>query len=189
MFTNVNKYIDFIVENKLTQAQFLLLYCLRRKNVSAINKYKEAFSTGDGTMIGEAAKKDLIDRGFIQKVGEGITNEDYQITDKFNHIFLKNHFNAMEEFLSVYPGYIDINGKNVPVQTMDRYNAANIYAERIDYSVDEHLEVMKDMRYGREHNLIRSNVENFIRSESWRKIREIRLGQVKVEQAREDISF
>lgn len=189
MFQDVEKYVDFIIKNKLTQAQFLYLYLLRRKSFDVIKKYKEAFPTPDGSMIGKDNRQDLINKGFIEKIGEGEMVSDYRITDKFNHLFLKNHFVAADEIWSLYPAFTRINGNNIPLLNMDKYAFSNMYAERIDYSVHEHLQVVQDIKFGRENNLIKSNIENFTRSESWSKIREIRLGQVKVEEQREDLSF
>lgn len=177
MFQNVNRYVDFITKNKITQAQFLFLYLIRRKNYEAITKYKDAFPTEDGSMIGNTAKQQLIDEGFLVKVGEGISANDYAITDKFNHLFLKNHFEAADEFWKIYPSYVRINGNNIPLTNMDKYAFSNLYAERIDYSVQEHLEVLKDIEFGNKHNLIKSTIENFVRSESWNKIREIRVSE------------
>lgn len=189
MFISVERYVKFIKDNKLTQPQFLMLYLLRRKKFSVINMYKEAHPTEDGSMIGEIHKQDLIDRGFLEKVGEGDKASDYVITEKFNHIFLSNHFIAADEFWSLYPGYVRINGQNVPLTNMDKYAFANIYAERIDYLVDEHKEVMLDLKFGRDNNLIVSNIEKFVRSESWTKIREIRVGKLKIKEVEQDTGF
>lgn len=185
MFQDITRYIDFIVKHKLTQSQFLMLYLIRRKSFSVIEKYKKAFPTEDGTMIGLINIQDLIDRGFLEKVED----LNYIVTDKFNNIFLSNHFIAADEFWSLYPGFVNINGKNIPLTNMDKYAFSNIYGERIDYSVDEHNEVIKDIKFGRENNLITSNIENFVRSESWHKIREVRLGRQKVIKITRDLDF
>lgn len=182
MFQSVNRYVDFIVDNNLTQAQFLFLYLIRRKNFDAISKYKTRFKAPDGSMIGEFAKAELIERGFLVHTGEGETANDYMVSEKFNAIFLKNHFEAADEMWKAYPGYVRIKGENIPLTNMDKYAFSNIYAERIDFSVQEHAEVLKDLEFGKQHNLIKQTIENFTRSESWLKIREIRIGQRKVQE-------
>lgn len=180
MFQSVKRYIKFIAENKMSQQKFLFLYLIRRKDYESIKIYMEAFPTHDGSMIGEAAKQELIDEGFIEKVGESTKVTDYVITEKFNKLFLNNYFEAAYEVWDAYPAYVRIDGKNIPLTNMDKYAFANLYGERIDYSVDEHLEVIKDIRFGVEHNLISSNIEKFVRSQSWEKLREIRLRQKQV---------
>lgn len=183
MFTNVERYVNFITKNKLTQAQFLMMYLLYRKRYESINKYKEAFPTDDNTMIGEGAKQELIKRGFIEKVNDEEKASSYQLTNRFLSIFLKDHFEAADQFWDKYPGFIKINGNPIPLTNMDKYRFANIYAERIDYSVDEHLEVMKDLDYGVENNLIRSNIEKFVMSEGWTKLRSLRLSKEAIKEA------
>lgn len=180
MYLNASQYVKFIVDNKLTQAQYLFLYLLRTHEYEAIKMYKSGFPTEDDSMIGQGAKKDLIDRGFIEHVGEGSAATDYQITEKFNCLFLKNHYLAADEIWMAYPPFVLISGKNMPLTTMDRYQFANLYAERIKYSVDEHNEVLKDVKYGRDKELISTKIQTFVESEQWLRIRQIRNGEQKI---------
>ena len=175
MFQNVERYIEFITTNKMSQAQFILMYLIYRKKYACIEQYKKAFPTDDGTMIGEGAKEDLIKRGFIEKVNNDEKADSYILTDKFLKLFLKDRFEAAEQIWNLYPGYVSMGGNTIPLTTMDRYRFANIYAERIDYSVDEHLEVIKDVKFGVDNNLLRTSIEKFVMSEAWLKIRPIRL--------------
>jgi hypothetical protein len=182
MFQNVERYVDFITTNKLTQAQFLFLYLIYRKKLDAIIKYKEAVPTEDGSMIGKPSIEDLIKRGFVLKVDEGISADSFMITEKFHKLFLKNIHVAAQEFWDKYPGFVRIQGVATPLTNMDKYAFANIYGERIDYSVDEHLEVMKDLEFGVQQSLVRTSIEKFVRSEAWKKLREIRLNQRTVQE-------
>lgn len=181
MFQNVERYIDFITKNKLTQAQFLMLYLVYRKKIACINRYKESFPTTDGSMIGDANKLDLIKRGFLVKVGEGTSNNDYEITEKFTDLFYKDITNAANQVWDLYPGFIKINGINTPLTNMDKFRFANIYGERIDYSIDEHKEVVKDVQFGRANDLLRTNIEKFVTSEGWLKLRSVRLQQQSIQ--------
>lgn len=177
MFQDVERYVEFITKNKLTQAQFLMLYLMYRKKYECIKIYKERVPTEDGTMIGAGAKQDLIDRGFLEKVDDLGKADSYQITDKFLKLFVKDLHEAANQFWDKYPGFINIQGTPVPLTNMDKYRFTNIYGERIDHSVDEHLEVMKDLEFGVNNNLIRSSIENFVKSEGWIKLRQIRLNK------------
>lgn len=186
MFQDVERYLDFIIKHKLTQSQFLMLYLLYRKKYDAISKYKEAFPSDDGSMIGEGLKQDLVERGFIQKVGEGTKADDYVITNKFTNLFFADRHEAAKDFWANYPGFVNIQGANVPLTNMDKFAFANIYAERIDYSIDEHREVIKDLQFANTNNLIRSSIENFVRSQAWEKIRPIRLQREQVKAPMEE---
>jgi hypothetical protein len=181
MFLEVDRYVDFITKNKLTQPQFLLMYLIYRKRYNSILKYKETYPTEDGSMIGKPALQDLIDNGFILKINDENKADSYTLTEKFSNLFFKDKYNAIEALIEVYPGFIEINGVPSPLITTDRFKLASLYAEHIDYSVDEHLLILEDTKFGREKNLIRCNIEKYITSNMWNKIREIRLHQSKIE--------
>jgi hypothetical protein len=141
----------------------------------------KAFPCEDGSMIGNFLKEDLVKRGFIEKVGDGELATDYVITHKFTDIFVKDIHNATEEIWSVYPAFIKINGTPASLLNIDKYRLANLYGERIDYSIEEHKEIVKDIAYGNKHGLIRVNIESFVKSEQWMVIRPFRKGSEKEE--------
>lgn len=177
MYRDVNKYIDFLVKNYLTQDQFLMLYLIRTKDHENIKKFKQAFPKLDKSMIGEEYKQDLIDRGFVQKTGDNDSIDSYVITEKFNKLFLKNYIEAADEFWAIYPSYGTINGTPIPLKNMDKYQFANAYVARINNSVEEHLEVLEDLKFGIKNNLIKCGIEKFVVAEMWSQIRQIRLKQ------------
>ncbi len=175
MFQNVERYIDFITKNSLSQAQFLMLYLMYRKKYECINTYKKFFPKEDGSMIGKEEKQDLLERGFLIQVGNENKVGDYIVGEQFTKIFLANIHEAANQFWDKYPGFVKINGTDTPLTNMDRYKFAVLYGERIDYSVEEHIEVLKDLDYGVSNGLIRMNIENFVRSEQWKALRKNRL--------------
>lgn len=186
MFQDVERYVDFIAKNSLSQPQFLFLYLIRRKKGEVIIKYKNAFPSGDDSMIGEIWKKDLVDRGFLVQVGEGTKMSDYEVTEKFNNIYLQDRWEALSELYEKYPGFVNIGGVDIPLTACDRYKLAILYVEAIDYSVDEHKEVILDVEYGRTNGLLRANIEKFINGKGWEKIRQLRLKQSTIRQLTED---
>lgn len=189
MFSNVERYIDFIIKNKLSQSQFLFLYLLHRNKIDSINKYKEAFPTLDGSMIGAFLRDELIDKGFIRKLNDDKMASSYQITERFTDLFLKDIHEATDELFKSYPGFVNINGNPVPLTNTDKYKLALIYGERIDYDVEEHKEIIKDVVFGHKNGFIRSNIENFVRSESWNKLREVRLAREIIRDVDQTLSF
>ena len=175
MFINVERYINFIIKNKLTQPQFLMLYLLYKKNYKILNKYKIAFPTEDKSMIGDMMRQDLIDRGFIERVGNKTSSvNDYKITEKFTDLYLKDIYTATQELKDEYPAFAKINGQDIPLVTIDICKLSVIYGEKIDYSVDEHKEIIKDLVYARDKGSIRFSIENFVKGEMWRGIRQSR---------------
>src|ERR1035437_7932449 len=126
MFKDIERYLEFIIKNKLTQAQFLFLYLIHKKKYDCIRQYMKAFPTDDGSMIGNLSKQDLVDRGFIEKVGNEELASDYLITHKFTDIFLKDIHNATDELFESYPSWIKIGGNNASLLNSDRYKLALI---------------------------------------------------------------
>lgn len=176
MFINAERYVNFLAKHKLSQPQFLLLYLIKFRKKSVMKLYMEAFPTDDGSMIGTRARQDLIDQGYLVhnvELGKGI--EAYETTEKFNNIWLRDSYEAMEELWKVYPGFVNIQGRNVPLTNSDKYQLALQYAETIGHSIDEHKEVLKDVTWGVQRNLVKQNIETFVRSQVYLKIRELRL--------------
>lgn len=181
MFVDVEKYVSFIAKNKLTQSQFLFMYLIYRKKWKAYKLFKETcHETDDGTFLGKFLTNDLISREFIEKIGETGKTGDYKLTEKFTNLYLNDVFIATEELKAAYPAFTVINGNHIPLITIDIFQIAGIYGERIDHSVEEHKEVMKDLLYARDKGVIRMKFENFIRGEMWKGIRPSRLANSEV---------
>lgn len=84
-----DKYVDFLIDNNLTQSQYLLLHLVHKKRLDLIRKYKKAFHSDEkgDTMIGEYYTKDLVNRGFLV-LDENETH--YIIGKKYVEIFIQN---------------------------------------------------------------------------------------------------
>lgn len=181
MFVNVQRYVDFLAEHSLSQQQFLLLYLIKFRKQSVMEEYMKGFPTADGSMIGKESRQDLIDRGFLKHDAEkGLGIQSYDTTDKFNDLYVNDTWEAMTEFWNLYPGFVRIEGRDVPLTNVDKYQLQLLYGERIGYDVGEHKEVLKDLKYGVLKGLVRQNIEKFVRAEMWQKIREVRLGETNI---------
>lgn len=180
IYANVESYLDFLDKHSLTQQQYIFLYMVKYRMSNGLTKYRSIFPTGDGSLIGKDNVKDLIDRGFLVNDGEGVKLSNFHVTSLFENQFLQNEFTAANEFWNLYPPFIRIDGNNLPLKNMDKYEFALLYVKRINYLVEEHLEVLKDLEFGKNHNLIKSNIQNFTKAESWTEIRKIRLEKEKI---------
>lgn len=181
MFVNVERYVDFLAKNKISQQQFLLLYLIKFRKESVMKEYMMAFPTHDGSMIGKESRQDLIDRGFLKHDAEkGVGISAYETTQKFNDLYVNDTWEAADEFWKKYPGFVRIGGKDVPLTNVDRYQFQLLYGERIRYSVDEHKEVLADLEYGIKRGLVRQGIEKFVKTEMWQKIRELRKGETQI---------
>jgi len=159
------RYIDFVCEHKLTQGQFLLLYLAYKKRMDLILKYRQTFPADDGTMIGKYLLDDLVNRGWMEKIGDNLT-----VSTKFKGIFCDKIMVA-EELFAIYPSTTEINGTIVPLTAVDLITIANLYDEIIMSSITEHEEVLKDIKYAIENNMINLSILKFIQSRYWLAIR------------------
>lgn len=173
---NEDRYIEFIIENKVTQTQFLLLHLLFRKRWDLIQKYKIAFPTGDGSIIGKAMTDDLLEKGLITYSKSSDKGIDIQVSKVFKKAYTNDVYIA-DEFYEVYPSFYrdDAKGISYPLTNYDRMVFAKMYQDKINYSQKEHEEILKDVQFGKEKGLIRVNIGNFLTSEFWKDLRVIRL--------------
>lgn len=169
---NHTDYLDFLFTTGLSQPQFLLLYLIYKKDQDSINRYKERFPTGDGTMIGKYYTKQLIEEGWLTVT----TDKTLKVTHKFRKYFVINE-TALNELLDIYPPFIDKEGVNIPLVTVDKYQYSLKYNRRIMKSVREHDEVVKDLQFGIDKGYIRFGIVKFIDSEMWIPLRKLRLGE------------
>ena len=174
---DTNRYVPFIIKHKLTQAQFLLLYLLYKDEIHHIRDYKKAFPTLDGSMIGGIPLQQLIDEGYIKSIGKGVNSDELQLTEKFTYIFV-DEFEAGEQLIDLYPAFIVKDGKRYPLKLTDRNVLRKAYGKAINNNKEEHKEIIKDVNYAIENNLINGKLENFILSLAWRDIRKERLNIV-----------
>lgn len=145
---------------------------IHEKRFDLVRDYKNAFPCGDDSMIGEYLTKDLFNRGFIEETSAG----KLKLTAKFLGIYINKH-TATEEIFALYPAYWDNNGNQISLTAFDRNIFANLYDKDIQSSAIEHMEIVKDIEYGKEHGLLNIGIEKFLKSKHWLSIRTKRLGQ------------
>jgi hypothetical protein len=172
-----DSYLQFLIEHKLTQGQFLLLYLIYKDRGDLILKYKENFPTEDGTMIGKYFIDDLLKKGFLE---ESLTTGTITIGKKFKEAFINKH-RATEEIFDIYPTHFSKDGVDIPLTAMDRNVFANLYDITIQSSFLEHEEILKDIQFGKEKSMLNLGIEKFLKSHYWKVIREIRLSNKKLD--------
>jgi len=167
-----NEYINFLLRTGLTQQQFLLLFLIYKEEQENINKYKERFPNKDTTMIGREATMELLDEGWLKLSKK----ETLIVTDKFTKYFINSGREyLLNELLREYPAFIDKNGVNIPLVTVEKHTYALKYNRRINNSLSVHKEILKDLKYGVNAGLIRFGIAKFIDSEMWVHLRKLRL--------------
>ena len=165
----VDKYVNFIVDNKLNEKQFLVLVLLREERRDLILKYKEQFPTTDGTMIGIPLIQDLVNKGFLV-----FKDRQYTLSDKFLELYVTPEV-AVDEIYDIYPAFLESDrGVSIPLTSMDKSIFKEIYIPKIMGSIAEHREILKDLQYGISNNLIKVGINKFLTSEGWKPLRKLR---------------
>jgi hypothetical protein len=182
MFTNLERYIKLLEITKLTQSQFLFLYCLYHKKYDLIKKYRKLFDIpGDNTIIGKPLFNQLLERGFIERVKVGNTADCFKIGQKFIKHFIDKH-EATEAIFNIYPSFMKSNGQTFCLTAMDELVFADIYYQKIGGSLEEHFEIIEDIKYGIDNNLIKFKLESFLKGRQWIPIRKIRLEENQIKE-------
>lgn len=168
-----DSYIGFLIQNKLTQSQYLLLHLVYKQRPDLIKAYKETFPSGDTTMIGQYYIDDLFRREFLIKKQDGTI----ELGEAFLSIFINKH-TASEEIFNLYPTHWIKDGVSIPLSAMDRNVFANLYDIAIQSSILEHIEVVKDIKFAIQENLLNIGLDKFVKSKYWQMIRPKRLENV-----------
>lgn len=166
------EYIHFLIKNDLTQEQYLCLHLIYKNRVDLIKLYKEAFPSGGTKMIPDIFIKDLINKGFLV-----VKNKSFKLGKAFLELFIEKH-RATEEIYNIYPSFYDNGGVAVPLTTMDMNVFANMYENAIMGSLEEHIEIMKDIEFGKKHDLLKLGIEKFLKSKYWKVLRAKRIKDI-----------
>lgn len=166
-----SNYVNFLIKHNLTQEQYLLLHLLYYREFNLMSKYKKAFPLKEGSMIPKLQIKDLVTREFLVQT----TNKGYKLGKAFIEIFVTPEV-AVDEIYNLYPAFIKSSlNVDIPLTSMDKNVFKNIYISKIFGNVDEHKEVLKDIQYGIDNNLIKIGINKFLTSDQWKSFRKRRL--------------
>lgn len=173
---DLERYMKFLEDHRITQRQFLLLYCLYKQRIDIIKRYKTLFPAEEGQgMVGAIEFNELLTNGMIERTGDTAGTKSFRVTKKFLLIFVDKH-EAIEQLLDAYPKFYTNPTTMIryPLTTTDEDELKELYARKIKESAQEHLEVMKDVEYAKQNNLITMGILKFIGSKQWLAIRELR---------------
>lgn len=169
MIPLLDEYVEFLIEHDLTQDQLLFLMLLYYNRVDLIKKYKKNFPNDEGTMISVYLINKLEEKEFIKRTENGLF-----LGDKFIDIFVDERV-ATDEIYDAYPVFaVSDKGVNIPLKSMDKRIFREIYIGKIQGSIKEHKEVLKDIAYAVENDMLKMGLNKFLVAEHWKSIRTIR---------------
>lgn len=170
----LDKLLIYCSENNITINEFIVLNYIWGLFYSwdnlaeRYNKLAKIYSNKLRVKLAEeSVKASLIKKELIT-----INGSVPELTKKSEKLFLSVY--GVDDFISAYPAYVVINNKNIPLKIVNLFELKKAYCERV-ITVDEHKEILKDLQYGKINNLLNMSIVNFVESEFWNNIREIRL--------------
>jgi hypothetical protein len=176
---NVNGYVGFLIEHKLTTNQFLLLYLLYTESMAKDEKGKLRYTTAgniykwheESTGWTEGEIKDLIAKDFaICTSKENISIDSLILTSKFSEImFIEANF-AFQEFFDTYPSTVNINGETAFLKGVDLNMLSLLYSKHVNNSATVHKDIMEALRYGIDRGIIKTRIDKFLSSKMWKTI-------------------
>lgn len=168
----VDRLIPFLAETGLSDRQFILLYLVYLQRKDLITIYKDTVLEGM-KVIPKEEMESLRQKGFLKFN----TRNEYVIAEKFLDLFVDKHI-ATDEIFAEYPAFVNNMGVDIPLTAMDRNVFANMYISAIQGNLEEHREVLKDIKFAKEQKLLNFGIEKFVSSRIWLKIRERRLANI-----------
>jgi hypothetical protein len=186
---NFHNYMDFLVRKRINANQFILTYFIYsveigegHKYFKLIKEYADAFGfkdmkTNKRALCSPEEKEDLVKKKLLIRLDDKEKASSYKATDEFKRHFI-TMYEATQQFFAEYPGFALIKGKRIPLKTakiMPRDELRKLYMGIIKGDRSMHEEILKDVRFAKEHNFINFNIGNFIENQYWNDIRPKRL--------------
>jgi len=181
MIEDVSTYTDFLIKQKLSTNQFLLLHILHEesmfrevktnslkfKKIGNIYKWSEQGKGWTKEEIEDLIQKDyLFGIKSLQKTDRG---EEYTysidqllLTQKFSDLMFINSTFAFDEILEVYPDTFLIKDQTVFTKSGDLTKVQENYFKLIKGSIIKHEEIKQIILYAKERGLCNYKIENFL---------------------------
>jgi len=167
MISDIDKYVEFLVEHKLSEHQFLLLWLIKTKNTKSIAHYKKHkdFSISE--------LDDLIEREWIDDFGLVRDNKrtfniyDFIVTDKFTNAVIVDEEDAYDELKKVYPKWFNIKGTKVPAITGDPLVMAKLYFQCHKGNKLVHAKIVEITANYFKNKPPVEKMENYIKNKRW----------------------
>lgn len=171
----LNTILNICIAYNLTFDEFFLIYMTllardEENHEEYINKW---FSNG-----GKDRLRDL----FNSLKNKGIIHKDYNPdvynpnNVEFNKNFLKGWYKQSgemgQELFNEYPPFLSINGRLMSLRNIAKkfYSLDDFYfyySSTIGHSPDKHKEIMELLKWGKDNDLIRVGILEFIASHKW----------------------
>ena len=161
---NTKKLTKILIKYNLSPEEFYILDALYKKEFQSLKDYITSRKSFNKTILQQIEEK-----GYIEYFGkDGKYNIfDILITDKFyNNIYIDGE-TAGEEFFTVYPSFISIDGKKIMSKKCDRDLYVEKYCKDIGFNKDKHSKIIKGLLIAKKKGLINMAIRNFMDSKMY----------------------
>lgn len=180
---------NICIELGITPSQHFILYALYQNDRSLEEMVYEYKRLHGKSPFSRKDIEDLVEKGFLLNLNgiDDLIFEDtgsiqvgnYSINLKVTPLFEKMFFVktqvAGEELYEAYPGFITINGSQVPLkkgmeyngQYLDKRKLIKIYAKKIGNDIVLHQRILNAVKRASEMKQLNVSIKHFIMDEMW----------------------
>jgi len=156
MISDINKFVQFLADYKLTADEFLFMWLCHTKDWANIYKYVEFVGGFQPSMI-----RKLEDRGLVinvNKRGEYFADSFIVAEDFAGKAFSEDFEQCAQEFWDAYPSWLWIDGKKMPAKNWDMMAFEKFYVSKVKNTPGLHTRIMRALRYQTESSAGEINV-------------------------------
>lgn len=186
--TNENWSLDLelklMIKYNLTAHELLtvkLIFLSQDGDSSYLNTY---FTSGVSAKLKDTLislqSKSIINKSYvIPKDGEKFIPNDVEFNQLFINSYLQHSNDLGMELFMAYPIFMTIDGKNYSLKNVTKSfksleDFCFAYGKAIKFNKEKHKEVLELLEYGKEINYIRFNICEFVISQKWHEIKQLR---------------
>lgn len=175
----INTILNLLITYDLTADELLVVYLtfLARDEEGHPEYFSKWFSNGGASKLRDV---------FNSLKNKGLIKKDYNPTEynpneiDFNKNFLKswikNSGELGQELFEEYPPFMSSGAKLYPLKNIaKKYNTLDefffAYSSAIKHNPETHKEVMKLLKWGKEHNKINYGICEFVISHKWEELK------------------
>ena len=180
ILTNVTDYTEFLIKNKLSTNQFLLLYLLYTEKMIKSKSGKVSYSEATclykwqakGTGWNQKEIEDLVKNDYVMAFPKtytidnqnlyGYAVDDLILTTKFSDIMFVATDEAFQEILELYPDTFNVNGSVVFSKSGDLEKLSDVYSKLIRNSIQLHDKMKEAIVFAKERGLCNMKLEKFL---------------------------
>lgn len=179
----LNTIINIINKYNLSADELLLIYLtfISQSENGNGKIYFEHWYNGTGKNKLLQLFNSLKEKGIIKK---NYNPEEYDPDEiEFNKTFIKQYFKYTgelgKELYDNYPSFITINNKvyslkNISKKFISLDEFYFYYSSTIGHNIDKHNEIMDLLKWGKENDLIRIGILEFVVSNKWNELLELK---------------